>query len=252
VLVKALKQLDCVHVNPFGIQTGSIPSSVPSWDYSYFCGLDLGVRRDHSSLVLIGLHYRTRRVKVCLVRDWAPGFFRSLSGGKVDLGAVQEEVARVCLSFGATLYIDPSQAELLGQTLIGRGVRLELVPFVGKTLNEMAANILELFTDRQIDLYPCQGLLDDLRRLQLKETPAGWRLVPARTATGHGDRATGLALAVLAAKREGPGYSGPIALTEVPEEWTGFMDPRKVPEGVFLPDGPTELERKRGYGWREA
>jgi hypothetical protein len=73
----------------------------------------------------------------------------------------------------------------------------------------MASNIVECFTDRTIDLFPCPALLDDLRRLQLKETPAGWRLVPARTQQGHGDRATALALAVLAAKREGARYAGP-------------------------------------------
>jgi hypothetical protein len=180
--------------------------------YSYFAGLDIGIKRDHTSLVLVGLHYQTRRLKLCLVKDWAPP-----AGGKVDLGAVQAEARRVCRQFGCVLHLDPYQAELMGQTLEGQGVGIELVPFVGKTLNEMASNIVECFTDRAIDLYPCPALLDDLRRLQLKETPAGWRLVPARTASGHGDRATALALAVLAAKREGGGYAGPWLDSGIPQ-----------------------------------
>jgi hypothetical protein len=199
--------------------------------YCYFAGLDIGIKRDHTSLVLIGQHYATRRIKLALVKDWAPGFLR-----KVNLDEVQTEVQRLCLEFAAVLYVDPSQAELLGQILADKGVRLELVPFVGKTLNEMASNIVECFTDRTIDLYPCSALLDDLRRLQLKETPAGWRLVPARTASGHGDRGTALALAVLAAKREGIFYSGPWPATETPLRDLGELHPDKIPEGIFLPD----------------
>jgi hypothetical protein len=196
--------------------------------FNYFAGLDIGVKRDHTSLVLAGLNYLTRRLKLFQVKDWAPGMSR-----KVNLGEVHEEVERVCREFGALLYIDPSQAELLGQSLSGKGVRVEMVSFVGNTLNEMASNLVELFTDRTIDLYPCQALLDDLRRLQLKETPSGWRLVPARTSTGHGDRATALALAVLAAKREGPSYCGPWTVTEPDRRDLSFMHPENVPEGVF-------------------
>jgi hypothetical protein len=197
--------------------------------FSYFAGLDIGIKRDHTSLVLIGSHYLTRRLKLCLVRDWKPP-----AGGKVDLGAVQSEAQRVCGEFGSVLYIDPSQAELMGQNLESRGVGIELVPFVGKTLNEMASNVIECFTDHTIDLYPCPELLDDLRRLQLKETPAGWRLVPARTASGHGDRATALALAVLAAKREGVSYSGPWLESPVPEGQNRSLF-AQLPDGVFAP-----------------
>jgi hypothetical protein len=204
-------------------------------NYSYFAGLDLGVRRDHASFVLIGQHYLTRRLKLFLVRDWAPGFFR-----KVDLIAVQEEVARLCQLFFARLYIDPAQAELLGQILAKRGVRLALVPFTGNSLNEMASNLVEAFTDRTIDLYPCQALQDDLRRLQIKETPAGYRLVASRTASGHGDRGTALTLAILAAKREGGHYSGPWPESPEPDPRDlGFMHPSNVPKGVCaFPDPP--------------
>jgi hypothetical protein len=199
--------------------------------YCYYAGLDIGVKRDHTSLVLSGLHYQTRRLKVCQVKDWSPGLFR-----KVNLAEVQDEVAAICLSFGALLYIDPSQAELLGQTLTAKGVQLELVPFIGKTLNEMASNLIEVFTDRTIDLFPNKALQDDLRRLQLKETPSGWRLVPARTAQGHGDRATALSLSILAAKRAGPIYAGPIDVTEPHRRNLSPLHPLNMPRGIFASD----------------
>ena len=57
--------------------------------------------------------------------------------------------------------------------------------------------------------------------------------MPARTASGHGDRATGLALAVLAAKREGPSYSGPWQPIEPDPRDLSPFHPDLVPEGVF-------------------
>jgi hypothetical protein len=210
--------------------------------FNYFAGLDIGIKRDHTSLVLIGVHYLTRRIRLMRVWDWSPP-----AGGKVDLGAVQAEAQRVCREFGCVLFIDPSQAELMGQTLEGRGVSVELVPFVGKTLNEMASNIIEVFTDRAIDLYPCPALLDDLRRLQLKETPAGWRLVPARTSSGHGDRATALALAVLAAKREGGGYAGPWP-ESMPLEGRNRSEFSQLPDGVFADSALAPCE-EIFHGW---
>jgi hypothetical protein len=210
----------------------TLAGATPAYDpaYSFFAGLDLGVRRDHASFVLIGRHHLTRRLKLFLVRDWAPGFFR-----KVDLIAVQKEVERECRAFSALLYVDPSQAELLGQILTSKGVQLELVPFTGNSLNEMAANIVEVFTDRTMDLFPCPALQDELRRLQLKETPSGYRLVPSRTSSGHGDRGTALALAVLAAKRQGGGYSGPWTVTETPRHQMQ-SEIARAPRGLFLPE----------------
>jgi phage FluMu gp28-like protein len=80
-------------------------------------------------------------------------------------------------------------------------VRLELVPFAGKSLMEMASNLLEVFNNHAIDLFRHEELLADLRKLRVKETPAGWRLDAPRTAAGHADLATALSLAILASKR---------------------------------------------------
>jgi hypothetical protein len=165
--------------------------------YSFFGGLDLGISRDHASLVLLARHERTKRLRLAQVYNWQPP-----RGGKIDLDWVKDKVLDLHRIFGATFYLDPYQAELLAQQLAKAGVRVELIPFVGKNLNEMASNLIEAFADRNIDLYPHAALLDDLKRLRIKETAAGWKLDPARTQAGHGDRATGLSLALLAAKRE--------------------------------------------------
>jgi hypothetical protein len=65
----------------------------------------------------------------------------------------------------------------------------------------MASSLIEAFSTRAIDLFPDPDLIADLRRLRIKESPAGWRLDAPRTAAGHCDRATALTLAVLGARR---------------------------------------------------
>lgn len=172
------------------------PLAAPEPDHRYFAGLDLGITRDHSALVVVGRHHKTGRLRLAAVRSWVPP-----RGGKVDLEAVQEAVVQVHRTFRPVVYADVYQAELMGQQLKKKGVRLELVAFTGKSLMEMASSTIETFTGRSIDLFDDKALLADLRRLRLEEKAAGWRLSAERTKTGHADKATALMLAILAASK---------------------------------------------------
>jgi hypothetical protein len=165
-------------------------------NFAYYAGLDLGISRDRCGLVLISKNYKTHRLRLCQAKSWAPP-----RGGKIDLMSVQNDILQMNERFHPLFFFDPYQSELLAQQLKEKGVRLELIPFAGKSLMEMASNLLEAFSNRAIELFPHQELLADLRRLRVKETPSGWRLDAARTAAGHADLATALSLAILASKR---------------------------------------------------
>lgn len=163
--------------------------------WQFFAGLDLSVSRDHSALVVIGKHQHGR-LRLATVRAWAPP-----RNGKVDLAAVRQAVVEVHQRYRPWMFYDPYQAELLAQDVRQYGVWLEPVNFAGAAMMEMASALIEAFTSHNIDLFHDEALLGDLRRLRIEERPAGWRLTAERTAAGHCDRATGLALALLAAKR---------------------------------------------------
>src|SRR5262249_36710121 len=66
----------------------------------------------------------------------------------------------------------------------------------------------ESFASRQIEIFNDAELLNDLRRLKLVEAPGGYRLQASRTAAGHADRGTALALALLGVYRAGAVYFG--------------------------------------------
>jgi hypothetical protein len=171
--------------------------------YDYFTGVDLSVSRDASAVVTVAKHW-SGRLRLVDARAWLPA-----GGSKIDLVAVGQYVWDVHLRYRPKFLLDPYQAELLAQQLTRRGCWLEQVAFAGRNLVEMASTLIEVFSSRGIDLYRDEDLLADLRQLRIRETGLGFRLDPARTARGHGDKAVALSLAVLGARRRAlPGGLG--------------------------------------------
>lgn len=217
-------------------QTG--PMS-PARGWRFVAGLDLGVSRDHSALAVVGRHggYReerppeqkprsnlsaalldlgfvqppndndsdpeyiqhpaTHRLRLANIASWKPP-----RKGKIDLQAVENAVLSAYQRYALDgVCYDPHQAAFMAQRLRRAGVRMIEVPFTGNNLQDMASELLEQFNSRNIDLYPEQTLLQELRTLRIVERAYGFRLEAPRSAEGHGDRATAFALAVLGARR---------------------------------------------------
>jgi hypothetical protein len=76
------------------------------------------------------------------------------------------------------------------------------VSFSGKPAQEMASELLEAFASRRVGLYHDVALIDDLRRLRIKDSAAGWKLDPPRTAASHGDRGIAFAMALCMARQD--------------------------------------------------
>jgi phage terminase large subunit-like protein len=219
--------------------------------FAYFAGLDLSISRDHSALIVIARNLTTGRLRLAFSRRWKPP-----SGGKVDLLEVQRTVVEVYRRFYPKMNVDPYQAELLVQQLSkDHGIyALDFVPFVASALAEMASSVIETFQDGTIELFDDKELIADLRRLRLKESTAGWRLDAPRTAQGHCDSATALALALLAARRcphyGRPSVPDPEMLAKLDQEIQaskkGKDDPFDGEQGWERADGGDEDETPTG------
>lgn len=152
-------------------------------------GLDLGVRHDHSALVVLGVE-PMGRIKLAVCESWAPG-----PDGKVDLIAVRRGVVTAHKKYDLRwLGYDPSQAELMAQELEREGVPACPVEFRGKMLDLMAREILQAFRNRRIDLYRDERLLNDLFRLTIEERSYGYKLSAVSDDMGHADTAIALAI----------------------------------------------------------
>src|SRR5262249_29567968 len=69
------------------------------------------------------------------------------------------------------------------------------------TLREIASLTIEVFGDHRLQLFPCEPLHRDLRKLRVEERSSGtsWRLVSPRDGDGHGDSFSAFSLALLIA-----------------------------------------------------
>ncbi|MEQ9379929.1 MAG: hypothetical protein RJP95_03645, partial [Pirellulales bacterium] len=200
---------------------GMNPMTLPEEGYGYCIGLDLGVRRDHSAMVVLAGDYRQQRVRVALVRSWAPDPITR----QVDLIEVRNEVYNASVTFGnAPVLYDPHQCHLLAQQLAQAGIPTHEVPFVGKNLNGMATTLLQVFRERNIDMYDDPTLVADLRRLVIEEKNYGVRLTAQRDKVqGHADRATALAIALPSAMHGAMTYVDPRQV-EANIRWLQLQD----------------------------
>jgi hypothetical protein len=176
---------------------GPLDCAEPGWAYAL--GLDIGIAKHATGLVLVGK--RESRYRLAYTKRWLP-----IPGQRVNLADVESEIlsihARFRLRVGG---FDPWQSEYLSSRLAARMVPMKPVSFSGSNLAMMATCLLDAFTSGSMAIYDEPGLKEDLRKLRIVEKSYGQRLDSPVGPTGHGDLATALAIALLVAK---PLYAG--------------------------------------------
>lgn len=186
------------------IQTAINPNLLPRTvrrDEFCIAGLDLGIKHDHSALVVIAGSMKTLQLRLVWAESWKPDPVT----GKVDLMKVERAVlvAHARFNLKAAGY-DPFQAELLSQRLTHQTVPMQEMTFTGANLNLMASTLLEIFRSHRLELYNHPELIADLGRLTIEEKSYGHRLSATHNESGHADLATALAIALpIAVERTG-------------------------------------------------
>jgi hypothetical protein len=183
-------------------ETGPLDGS--EREYVFYGGLDLSVSRDASACVIVG-RTQAGRLRLATIRSWTPP-----KGGRVDLPLIRDSVLKLSSQFpGLQVGYDQYQAELMRADLDKLGVSMTPVSFSGKTAQEMASETIEVFSSRRVGLYPDSQLVDDLRRLRIKESVAGWRLEPQRTVRGHGDVGIAFCISLWMSRQDADTHIGP-------------------------------------------
>jgi phage terminase large subunit-like protein len=194
--------LDEDSINRAFVHNGPELDRRPGW--TYVGGLDLGVSRDHSAFVVLGVSVLERRIRLVRWQSWIP----KRDTNKVDLEEVRDAVAAAFQLYGIVgVWYDPSQAELMAQEL-SRHVTMRSMAFSPKNLKTMADCLVQTMKARLLECYDNedQTLRKDFGKLSIEEKQYGHRLTAVRDEDGHADVATALVIALPAAVRLLQGY----------------------------------------------
>lgn len=193
--VQGASGLDATDVSDAIVLKGPVRSPPPGW----VCigGLDLGMKHDHSALVVIGIDVERQKLKLFHCQSWAPADYPD---GEIILDDVQQAVLDVHSRFRlASLVFDPCQCIKMAQELyrltIAQGRELTLIKFQGLPMyDRMARALYQVFRNRMIELFPDPQLEDDLLRIQIEQKITGFKITAISDEAGHADRAIALAM----------------------------------------------------------
>ncbi len=180
---------------------------------------------------------RVQRVVVDRLAVW-----QGRRGDPVDLGAVEAWLLRVGRDYHAQVVADPYQAAQLVQRLQGRGISARTWTFSATSVGRLGSGLHVLLRERLLSIPKDDALLDELRRVRLRETSPGvFRLDHA--AGQHDDQAVAVALAasVLLETANTPARSVSVANMRLPPS---------IPGGGMPPGAGRDLaaELSRGFG----
>jgi hypothetical protein len=150
------------------------------------------------------------KIRLANHRLWRP-----TPGRKIDLLEIERHILDLDAQYDLQLVaLDSWQAEHLAQRLeadtehkrrnqiklrFGTEPWVRAIQPTGSVLRDTASRMVEYFSDRRIQLFPCEPLRSDLLKLRAEEKSYGIRFVSPRDETGHGDSVSAMSLALMIA-----------------------------------------------------
>lgn len=161
--------------------------------YVFAAGLDLGLAKDASALVVIAREIRTGRFRLASVRRWKPTKNR-----KVDLTEVEAAVIEDTRKYRlAKVALDPWQGAMLAERLRKAGVPAEEFHLHVTAWDTITRNLIEVFQNGAISLYDNARLIAELKSGMIQERSNGQlKILFPRDEHGHGDVATAFLIAL--------------------------------------------------------
>ena len=178
----------------------------------YVAGLDMSTKNDHTGFVVLASDARTQTIRLVDARRWIPKH-----GQEINHAAVHAYVLASYQKFRFSLWHDGWQTDYLVQSLQRDGIHCEKKIASGHAANEIATAVLDAFHQRVLVLYDDAGLKDDVRKLNIIDTPQGYTLKAARDKDGHADVAFSLAVCLPAAFAKLRRSTGTIIFTRTPD-----------------------------------
>jgi hypothetical protein len=202
----------------------------------YRIGIDLGLSHDRTAVAVAhaeidpGTEPPSRRI----VLDRLV-VFEGTKDHPVRISEVEAAVLSLQRAYNrARVRADPWQAVGMIQRLRARGVTVQEWSYTAGRYGEMASSLYALLRDGRIDLYPDDGLFDELRSVRLQETVPGVLRIqhdPGR----HDDRCVAIGMAVVPLVQRGSG----VVTFDIP---TGMLPAPNIDRRGYKPPGEPAVE----------
>jgi len=217
--------------------------------WRYIAGLDLGVKHDHSALVVLGINSEERKIRLAYMQSWEPSLQIGPTDLEVDMTAVEAGCLMVHSMFNTCWFgYDPTQAKPISQRLVKRGLPMREYTFASCTnLNLMARSFIQAVKDRLLECFDDEEgrLRRDFGKFKIVEKNYGFRLVAVSDEYGHADLGTALIICL-------PKAIEMLARTGLqPDDILALVDEDGISEEEIMEDMPVELREMCGLSSEE-
>jgi len=192
----------------------------PAQGTGWIAGLDPAFSSDPFGLAVVGREridpgregLDESRLVLALARTWKPAKRkpRSFEERRAIEDAVLDEVAAVCLRYGARVVTDQYAAPAIVDYLRRKGLSVRTRPMTAATKTEAFSELRAVLNGGGIELYDGPTLIAELRRLRTRFAAGQASVVNPRVGGSHGDLAQALALAVAEARTYRGDLSGDV------------------------------------------
>ncbi len=211
--------LDPADVSAAVVDRGELPAEASS---KWVCGLDPSFSSDPFGVCVVGRDLEEpRRLVVAAARSWRPRRRkpRSLEEARAVEDEVLAEVAALCSVYGGHAVTDQYKAQGVADRLRRLGVSVRVVTMSAASKTAVFRELRARLVAGELELYPEQQLLTELRRIRARFTSGRAAVEIPRVGGSHGDVAQALALAVWELRRS------PLRPGSVLDDEEGWGDP---------------------------
>lgn len=206
----------------------------------WVAGLDPAFSSDPFGLAIVGRDPVSHRLVLGVARAWRPKRQRrSLAESRELEDARLDDVAQVCLRYGASVVTDQHRAGGVADYLRGKGLAVQVRAMTAQTSTATFLALRARLNVGGLELYDEPQLLAELRRLRTRYAAGSAAVVNPRVGGSHGDMAQALALAVAEHDFAGIRTGDPLLPA------LGFGGSRRAPRRWY--DGPGDGLRERVF-----
>jgi len=210
------------------------PTDGPETGWLYFGGLDLGVKKDHAGVAIVGVNRRLQLARIACLRGFEPVM---LDDGSMEVDS--EEVERYCEEMGKKFRVpwfgyDPAAGgSFMAQRLRKAGLRMVEVSFASSVKQtEMAVAFVQLIKQGRLQCFEDgEGRLRrDFSKFDIEhKLPNNYKRVAVSDEYGHADVGVSVVITLPRIIREIGEWDrlspdDGIAFCDIDDEWGKWTD----------------------------